>query len=332
MSSTTCHLSSIEIREGDDVVILPVKYRHLTETCQLVYGTNSSCTIAHLPLFGKYGDYGQVKLNEESEENCTIFRKRVNKYLMNNSENRAKKNKDFFYCGDSFYVFKRQDFDEAESCEWSTDIELIKQADNELRHLNIDEIDSNEKFLNFISIGALVEADKIKVNRFGYILIRRDIYSAATQELYFERSKRVQGNIKALLNSEFTGDVDTLYRISESYLSRDILELHNFDNYLVFQMLELVRLLMQANRCPESFIDGLLHWSLVSKLYSDLGKSFYPNVRRHGNMKPVYTLNSIVQKHIDNRRLANKEDWLIDNDAKEPTPESKEWDDYLKLD
>ena len=330
MSTITCHLSSIEICEGDDVVILPIKYQHLTETCQLVYGTNQSCTVAHFPLFGKYTDYGQVTINEESEVNCNIFRESVNKGLMNNQEKREKKERSRFYLGDRFYVFKRSEFNEAERTEFYSDRDLIELAEDKDRYLKINEIDSNKELLDFLNIGALTELNENRANRFGYILIRRDIYNSMISEMYSAKKERVIENINKMLDIDFDNDQDALFKIGENYLSRDVLELYNFDSHLAFDTIEIVRLLIKTKQKPEHFIEALLHWSLICNMYSDLGKSLYPNVSKRGTMKHIYTLNSVVQNHIENRKEANRKYYSEKEGYDQETAKREEWNDYSK--
>lgn len=319
MSSTTCHLSSIEICNGDDVVIVPIKYTHLTETSQLVYGTNSSCTIAHLPLFGKYDDYGKVILNKESEEICNIFRLNINKYLMNNKKNFEKKAQSIFHT-DSFYIFKRNDFNEADSVKWYSDIEIINLSNNIDTLFKINEITSNKELLDYLDISAIVETNGRVVNRFGYLLVRKDIYNSMIKEMYSDNIKRITNNIQSLFNNKED------YHLTENHLSSNVLELTNSDNYLVFKTLIIINLFIKTKQTSESFLDGLLHLSLICKIYSDLGKSFYPNVRRHSNLKPLYVFNSILKEHIEKQKEDNIKNWKIDNS--EEIPEYKKWNDF----
>lgn len=325
MSSTTCHLSSIEICENDDVVILPIKYEYLTETCQLVYGTNGSCTIAHLPLFGKYCDYGKVKLNSESEMNCDIFRVHVNKNLMNNASLKSKKERSSYYFGESLYIFKRESFDEADRCEWYSDTDLIKLSSDESRYLNIDEIESNSELLDYLSIGALTEINSRTVSRFGYVLIKRDIYDAMIKNEYSDDQDRVSGKIHELLNSEFNDELHD--QVTEHHFSSNVLEIFNGDKYLSNRLFMAVYLLIKTQSQSPEFLVGLLNWSLINRMYRDLGKSYYPNVRRHGNMKPLHALSSIVKKHIEDRKDKNIKSWQCDNGNSEKIPERYLWDD-----
>lgn len=74
MAAATCHLSSLKINAGDEIIILPISYSALKETSEMVYGTGSQCIIAGMPLFGTYRDFGMVDLNESSESNCDRLR------------------------------------------------------------------------------------------------------------------------------------------------------------------------------------------------------------------------------------------------------------------
>ncbi|WP_141194981.1 hypothetical protein [Vibrio sp. V15_P4S5T153] len=331
MSTQTCHLSSLEIVEDEEVVILPVKYQHIREPSQLVYGSNSSCTLAHLPLFGKYDDFGMVKLNPESEENCTVFRTEINKNLMNNDENRKKVNEARYYFGDKFYIFKRKEYDEAEGFEFDSDASIIEKASDESNLLRISSISSNSELLELINARALLEIDGSDVNRFGYHLIKKSIYDNIIEDVYKETKIRVTEKIQNLLNTEVEDKEMIHFKIGESKLGRDTLELFNDDSYLIYKLIYPVRTMIECQVQSAQFNEGLLHWSLICRLYREIGKSFYPNVRRVASMKEIYAVNSIINKHIDERREANLKYWSPENGYDDEEKQRNEWNDWSQL-
>lgn len=335
MSTTTCHLSSLEICEGDNVVLIPIKYQNLTETCQLVYGTNLSCTIAGLPIFGKYTEFKLIDIDPESEENFDIFRNKINKSLMNNPKTKETKANSKFYLGNSFYLFKRKEYNEVDRTEWYSDKEIIALTNKPERFYQTEKIESNNELLNYLSIGGLIETGGGAVNRFGYILIRLDIFEQITNsELYIERKSHISRELEELSNRKISNIDELFCDITESFLASKILTLFNFDGYLVYDMLLIIRNKMNPNKSSEfspNFLKGLQYWGLVCAVYADLGKSFYPNVRRHGTMQHLQVFNNIVNSHIDNRVALNKENWLSDNDSEDPIPDNKLWNDWSRL-
>lgn len=148
---------------------------------------------------------------------------------------------------------------------------------------------------------------------------------------YSDDKERVLSKIINLFKIELKDSKDIIFNISDSTINKDTLELFNAENYLTHLVIDPIRIFIKCKiDVPESFINGLLHWSLVSKLYADIGKSFYPNVRRHGSMKQVFELNNIVNEHITNRKLENLKSYRL-NGNNDDIPENIEWDDWTEI-
>ena len=165
-------------------------------------------------------------------------------------------------------------------------------------------------------------------------MIRKDIYDAMINKMYADKSKRVSSKISDLLNTEWSEEI--YFEIGADKLGSKTLEFFNSDDYLTNKILYIVRLIIKAGASSmvntNDISNAMLTWSLICGVYRDLGKSFYPNVRKHRDMKPIYTLNSIVNDHIDTRRKANIEYWSEENGYSADEAGRSEWDDRSKLD
>jgi hypothetical protein len=332
--TTTCHLSSLEILEGDEVILLPVKYTHVTEI-NMVYGTNSACTLSWLPMIGKYNGFGGISLNRESKNICNLFRGNINKNLNNIESVRLEKSKRKFNFSDNFYLFKRENFNEVQGCEFGSDVELIEKSKDENSYYQTNGIDTNEKLLSYLYNGGLLEINSSTVNRFGFLLIKKDVLDDVIKIQYPDLFDDVIDKSTTLLNSG--NSTDNLFSIGEDRLGRDILGLFNVDNYLVHKLSSVIVTTIRSiylidnslikNKIINSIVSYMAYYSLISRLYRDVGKSFYPNVRKHRDMKPIHTLNTIVNQYIEKRRSDNLEYWSEENGYDKEENERYEWDD-----
>lgn len=85
----TCHLSSLLIKEGEEVVLIPTRYASLKETTTMCYGTNGSASLFLTPIFGKSDGFGSITINKESEFVANELLSMINNSLQNNPDNRG---------------------------------------------------------------------------------------------------------------------------------------------------------------------------------------------------------------------------------------------------
>ena len=297
----TCHLSSLEISEGDEVVLIPVRYGYISHS-HLVYGTNNECTIASLPMIGKYNGYGSIDLLKESVSVCDNFRSKINNSLMNNTEYREKIKNSKFNFKENFYLFKRSGYNEVDKTYFYADSDLIQKSKEELDLFSIQEIKDNEYFLSLLSNASLVSVNSRTANRFSFQLIRKDVYDSMVLGLYESKKQRVQEKINKIFSSEW--NEETRSDFGQDYIGTGVIELFNSDNYLVNDVMMFITNYLRTKNTSDngyqSFIDdykiGMVNWSLICGMYANLGKSFYPNVSKHQEMNDILVLNEIIKK------------------------------------
>jgi hypothetical protein len=325
--NSTCHLSSLELQEGEKVLLIPIFYSNITEL-NLYNQSNDSCSIAWTPMNATYIGGGSVKLSEEANLVCDAFRESINKNLVNIDSVREHKSKQRVNFT-NFYLFNKNKEDEIESSLDCSDSKIILKSKNTTHYYKTDGITTNSELLNYLQYSYLTSVCSDSVSRFGYQIIKKDIYDSIVNKIYLEKQKRISSNLNNLLDLEWNEDL--YFEIGQDKLAADTLELYNINKYLVNKMLYIVQDLIKAQKsnldCHDAFFSSIIDWSLLITLYSETGKTFYPNARKQSNMMPVHTLNSVINTHIDEKRAINRNFWSVKNGYCSDQADKEEWNE-----
>lgn len=201
-------------------------------------------------------------------------------------------------------------------------------TDEQVKRLSLDKSNSYHKgeiwdidaLLDMLEIGALFSNESGDIGRHGYLLVRKDVFDSLLSKLYHVDAKRVESNIKQMFSNKKL--------VLESDLEK-ALEIQNHCDSL-FQHL--------ANDITEKKFDGCIgeqavydvfvRLSVIVKMYSALGKSFYPNVHRKVEMEQLYNFNSVINEFITRRVECNENTWSNKHPDKPISPLFK-WHDSM---
>ncbi len=328
--SLTCHLSSLSINSGDEVIVIPVSYGNVGDS-SLVYGESEHCNLAWLPMIATCEDYGQLKLSDSSRSVCSIFLDDVNSSLMNNEQVKKEKDNAPIYFGKSYYLFKRDSFNEALRGEFLTDTDCIARVSNQERLLDIEKIESGEELFAYLAGASLMDVNQRSVQRYSRIVIRKDIFDSLVERQYTEHKEKTTQRSR-----EYVSTMATNTNPSVDHLQSRVAGLVNGSQKLAFAVTNTARYAAYAAKAAgindkplenEALVESIVLWSLVARIYREVGKSFYPNVRRHHDMEPIHALSSVIVEKVENKVSNNLKYWAPENGYDAETQQQEKWND-----
>jgi hypothetical protein len=328
MSSRTCHLSGLPLGENSEVFIIPVEYSHLKETSSLCYATNTNCQPFWLSMKGVLGEYGEID-KVSNTNTLDLLLDNVNSGLLNNNKFLNENNRMFY--GTNYALIEREKYtDDFASLEYLSDLEIDHLLLSKKRLHKIQKIDSGIKLLDLLSSNYLCSREKLGVKRYSLITIKLSIFNKLVKEHYSDLKNEIKSDVFSFLEKGRFSSFDSF--------GRNVLQLRNNAesfNYDLFEILE--TLATQKNKdgslthklsTLNDFVNSIVDLALISRIYSDTSKSFYPNIRNTKGMKPIYNLNNIVNDEIDETRKNNREKWSVENGYSEDEADKQEWCDY----
>jgi len=329
--NATCHLSSLPIKEDEDIIAIPVHYGHIFDNHLAYDNTNSSCEPAFLPLFGKYNGFGSIILNPDSNAVCDYFRHYINDNLMNSEIVRQEKAKSRNPFSKRFYLFKREKYSDLDNCEFYSDSEYKKLATQESRYYNTSEITDNQDLMDYLSIGGLININQ-SVERFSFIFIKKSIYNQLVTAEYKGIKAKIKKNINTLVKE--TVSHDFFENIGFDTLSKASLHI-NLAKFSGQRLLSIVNSHLYNKKSLEQPFSNILNaipdWAILCGIYSDLGKTYYPNVSFSGSGHPIKQLSQFIVDEIDTIRIRNRNYWSVENGYCEDQSDIEEWYDYIDL-
>lgn len=259
-----CHLSRTPIEEDDKVICIPVKYGDMDTN--LYYVTSNEVTPCFVPFNASYnGNYG---IKEEENIVNSLF----SKYLKRESEPK----------------FNRYGIDE--SAEYKDSISLLK-------NLKEDKYEKKEivinNFHNYISLEYNV------LLRHGYLLINKDFFDKYVNKNYTAVKKEIYNNLinvvmKDKERVEMPIQEEDYYErqnkiVSTQEVRKALMFFNGSDESISSITLTLSHLrskykeenidLLNNNKFIDT-INGLVDLGLITMIYHEIGKSFYPELNR----------------------------------------------------
>jgi hypothetical protein len=334
MSSATCHLSGLPIGEDTSVLAIPVSYTHLRESSTMCYGTNYGCHpfwIAMTGIMAEYGQVGDISNSNDIDLLLTI----VNKGLLNNKRFHTEEKKSFMdtFFGTNYALIERKEYtNDFECLEYLSDHDIDMLIRNKERLHKIQEIETGSQLLSILSSNYLCAKENLGIERYGLITIKLSVFERVVKNNYSELKKEIESNIWAFLKQDKFD--------SHTEFARSVLKLKNNNDAFDYEIFEILtnmiidKTLLKDDLSKEklaeitSFVDGIVNLSLVSHIYLDASKSFYPNVRNCRGMKAIFNLNNSINEEINDVRKNNRDKWSVENGYSESEADEQEWVDY----
>lgn len=181
------------------------------------------------------------------------------------------------------------------------------------------------------------------IYRYGHILIKTSFLNKLIERSYQEQFERIKNNIynhivtpleddEILENRLFHGQ-----NISKDNFERNILELFNDNHTFSHDQYNLVKLIRENHFLKKhendeknetkmfQFIDGIARQAIISIIYTDLGKTFYPNAAPLKGHKPLYDYATLLKSELEALNRQNRENFSPENGYDKETQERYQW-------
>ena len=316
-----CHLSNLLIKEDEPVIAIPVNYSMVKHTTTLTYTTNSSACPFWLPIKAQYNGYGSIHNVDSDSITNKLFLNFMNKNLFNSEEEVSPFNPN------TFYIFK-DDYDRPAHGEFITDEKALANRKDKDAIYPLTQFESIEQFFELAHSRSIFNISGT-VSRVGFILIKESVFNllveldlkSITPELKttitdFVNLKSVSQNIEIDVDApdDIFFKASEQKEISDDFIHSDILSQFNGSRNLSHIIkIELIRHWRKhTDQHNEAIISGLLDSASINLLYQRLGKSFYPNATRSGDMSSLMHLNNIINSEIQTVQESNIKSLMAD--------------------
>jgi hypothetical protein len=326
------------ISESEDILLLPVSYGSVTSTSTLCYGTNSACHPTWLPISGKYNGYGNVE-DIVNKGEILRFRKSINNRLFN-QDKFAQRQKEGKHLGSFYALFERETHGDFERLEFLTDAKIMDNVTNRENIHNIQSFESDSEFLLALTDNHICYVNH-GVSRIGYIILKQSFFDAMVNNHYTKTKEAISKRVYDFIYTTQDGDenIDGRFRHSpntnKNNFDSKVLGLFNDDNsfsYEAFHILLLLREFVQTKSNEDSvkehlkeFVDGIVNLALISHIYADIGKSFYPNTSPLKNMSCLNDYANTLQSELNSMKEKNIATFKSDNGEDEEMPAWEAW-------
>lgn len=342
----TCHLSGMGISEDEEVIFVPVQYSYITSTTTQCYSTDCAAHIAGCPFETTYNDYGSIK-NVNDEWLIKPFLDDVNKGLLNNERFESKKG---FFLGNTYGLIKRDSFpNEFARVEFLSDTAILEKIKDRNNLHDIQEIEDNETLINTLSENQLFSVSGDVVSRYGYILIKSSFFEKMLNTGYKEKMNEIQNKIDSFIKTPMEGDeiiegrFINDFNISKEYFESNVLGLFNDShtfNYEQFKLLKLLRTHYFLKDCNyesafneklSEFIHAIAQQAIISIMYADIGKTFYPNAAPLKDHKALYNYANILKEELEILNQTNLDSYSVENGYDEETQKRHQWQTPMRF-
>lgn len=283
MSTGICHFSGLPIDTKDDVILLPIEYSKV-DTSPLIYGTSSHCSPFLLPVIAKYNGYNSID-GVQNQKLIEILRKYFEKDLYHSI------NKDF-HLGRVHGFFVRKEHKDILQSEFISDSEIIKELNKKESDKLFDvKFKTNEDFVNSLNNCVAISSSGSSSVRYGYILIKKDIFEKYIQQNYSEQKDKILNNLKKI---SVKNEVFSASKGSHSSEIENALEFFNDDTCLRY----VKDIFYSSEENKELILEQLVLMSLIHIVYRDINKSFYPITNTYRTMEYSYNYHKIIADEI----------------------------------
>jgi len=337
----TCHLSGIGISANESVIMVPVRYSHLTNSTTQVYSSDRSAHIAGIPLKSYYDEYGSVD-KIENDWLINPLLNDINKGLINNEKFNPLKG---YFFGNRYALLKRDGFpNQFQNLEFLSDHAIIKKMQDRENLHNIQKIEDKESFISLLSSNELFSVSGDTVYRHGHILIKSSFLNKLIQSHYkinLEKIKiAIQEHIMLPLEDDvIKKDIIMMHgnKISKDYFSSRVLNLLNdnhtisYEEYEVLKQIRAHYLLKKYDNKElfekkiSEFVNSVALQTIISVIYADIGKTFYPNASTHTGHKALYNYAKVLKSELEDLNSKNKEEYSLENGYDLETQKRYQW-------
>ena len=336
----TCHLSGIGISEDEKVIFVPVQYSYITNTTTQCYSTDCSAHIAGLPFETTYNDYGSVK-DVNNEILLKPFLNDVNRGLLNNKQFDSKKG---LFLGNTYGLIKRENFpNDFARIEFLSDSAILGKIKDRNNLHEIQKLENNDALINVLSENQLFSVSGDIVSRYGYLLIKSSFFEKILDTGYRDKMNNIKNNIHSfiltplegdeIINGRFVND----FNLSKEHFERNILGLFNDNHTFNYEQFKLIKSLRahyfsndyeskdEFNEKLSKVAYALSQQAIISIIYADIGKTFYPNAAPLRDHKALYNYANILREEIGALNQANLDSYSVENGYDEETQKRHQW-------
>ncbi len=299
--SATCHLSSLQIQEGEEVVVLPMHYGTVAASSTLTNLTDNSLYPICGVIEGIYDGYGSV---QPTDGKNIHFLNMVNDNLYNkqveNTEFRFSPK--FVFFNDHRYIH-------------NCDVDVLKD-------LKTNNYPKSDGFKNTTELLKLISEERLFNNGFylghiGMIIIKKAVFDKMQNGYYAKVKAGMIQDMKSACEKIKNNPKDawqlvtllpTTYR-----LEYDSAKLNEFFSNL-----------LRSNFESDSFneiVEYIASTSVLLSIYRDTGKSLYPNTTRSNTVAPLLNLNEVISEVAHTAMDKYVKEEIEDNDPEYMTEE-----------
>lgn len=343
--SERCHLSGLPIDENSPVLLLPVRFGAVTEYA-LCYQSDRLVQAFFAPITGVLADdYGNIKTSGAAAE---LFRQHIEINLADNSR----------YCqlGDEpkfsgfdpscrYAAIRRENHNEAQVGEFCNESELLTlhQEPNKATNRYQLKTVTMKETLSLLRRASLSQLSGGHLYRLSYIIIDKNFFENLVSSHYQPEFNQVKDGLMALaLNApehQKADDEENLDTWLLFCLENRAIEIMSFDSsdHPRAQILKPLRKnILRYHNAKGSedealmlselteWIDVLTCYAILQRVYSHLGKTFYPQVSRANNERQNQ-FTAFLYAQQEKRRKAKRNEYSPKNGYDKETQDRYQW-------
>lgn len=334
-----CHLSGLPIDVDNPIIALPVRFGSVTEYA-LCYQSEREAQAFALPTTGNLGEFGGFSADTPAMRRLI---KHVEKNLYHNDPMLDKKG---FSTSIRYMALAEEKSTTTalpgEFCEQASLIRRAYGEDVKRELLPLKTITGPAHMMELLRRGSLANVSGGNVYHLTYILIDRTFFNGLIDEHYGEIRDTLKTDLTALFfnDEKLALDKDDWCQWSYFELENELFSLlplsgssqpRPFIKNLTLRMLDAYKKslgspadMVAAKEVLTVWIDDIILYSLIQLVYSDLGRTFYPQAMR-SNPKRQHDFTTFLLKQQEARRDEKSKEYSPENGYEEETQARYQW-------
>jgi hypothetical protein len=318
--NTRCHLSGLPISENDPIIALPVALRTPNYAAQC-YQSDRDAMLHGYPILGTYTDYGLFTPSDEDGA-FSLFLKSMQSNLLVNSR-WFKESAQFDFSDRMLYLLERGEF--------SSDVKIIEANQAVVPgKLNPDSLKppvlnatselTPELLIKGLQQGHFVCVQNNFVERYNYVLVKRDVFDEMISKLYPNTTTDYTVNIQNLYVDAMNMDSESrFFRGMQEHDLREALGICNGDFITDDIRQTYLKIMITSEKVDDDAIltracesalsqltPAVVRYGQIHVIYNDLGLTFYPQVST-ANEKMQYRATRLFAQMQETLRIKRHE-------------------------